>query len=233
MCGDQLFRDLRKRLLARGMAVSAVHRYLVELRDHRNDLMEEGVASGLSREEAMACAEKRLGGVEQLAKAAIRCYRKGTFLGRHPIFFFGFAPVLAVYLTIIAFPIIWLFFWRPWLYSNTYPLSPGAISSMNAVSWTLCIFYDYIIPSVLALLFYRAARRRALASLWCIFPCLIFTFVAAWLKIFIHFQHDAPHGVLGYGMLDRPSFSMGILPLVTILLWDKFATLRRRRLAHM
>lgn len=90
------FDQLRERLLSEGVAPRHVRRYLNELADHLADLIAEEERTGLSRTEAESAALKRLGGMDDLAKAMIGRMQFRSWTVRAPWATFGVAPLLVL-----------------------------------------------------------------------------------------------------------------------------------------
>ena len=74
-----------------------------EVSDHRDDLIEAGLAKGLSAEVAQRVAERKLGNPLELAERVVTAHRKSTWFGRHFLLTFGFLPL-------VAFPLLWALF---------------------------------------------------------------------------------------------------------------------------
>lgn len=86
--------DLRKRLLASGISPAAVERYLQELSEHREDLVCELRASGMSARDAEAAADRRLGDEATLAQPMLEDPRFRSFAARAPLLFWVGLPAL-------------------------------------------------------------------------------------------------------------------------------------------
>src|SRR5438067_11802938 len=81
---------LEAELARRGVPARFRRRLLEELRDHFDDLTEEGTDM---TEDAQAA---RLGRPEDVAAAAADQYRRATWVARHPLVVFGLLPVPAL-----------------------------------------------------------------------------------------------------------------------------------------
>jgi hypothetical protein len=90
--------DVRKRLLRAGFDRSYAERAARELQDHWDDLIDEGIRSGLSEREAITEAANRFGSADDLAREISTRMQHSSWLGRNPTFAFG---MLAITLTIL------------------------------------------------------------------------------------------------------------------------------------
>jgi hypothetical protein len=84
---------LRRQLLRQGLPRRYVARVVQELDEHREDLEREACLDGLSRANARAAAEEKLGDVRELAKALVAARRRAYWSGRHPIVSFVLLPL--------------------------------------------------------------------------------------------------------------------------------------------
>ena len=91
-----LLKELKERLLRRGLAPRHVARYLEELEDHLKDLASAGVAAGLSSDKADESAFAKIGTVDALESVA--CERRELYAWsyRMPWMPFLVLPALAV-----------------------------------------------------------------------------------------------------------------------------------------
>ena len=211
---DRLSKDVGRRLLARGLPLAEVRRYMGELRDHRQDLVDECLATGLTPAQAQSIADARLGTPRQLANAATRRFRRATFVGRHPLFFFGIVPAFAWFFMWLAFVLALMLMayairWTQWV---PLPVMAG-IGSLCADISTIAM------PCSFAMLYYRAARQRGLALGWRLFPIALAALSAAWVRLMITPQ------MIGLVPEMHPSIWRSLLPMTVVLLW----ALRHRR----
>ncbi len=88
--------ELRDRLLRAGIAPAAVDRYLGELRDHLDDLVDELTASGLSPTVARDTALHRLGDADRLAAPMLADRRFRSLASRAPLLAWCALPLLAL-----------------------------------------------------------------------------------------------------------------------------------------
>src|SRR4051812_9609266 len=88
--------ELHTRLLRAGFSRCYADRAARELREHWQELIDEGLRNGLNEVEAQREAWARIGSTEQLAKEFSARMQNSSWLGRHPSLGFG---VLALTLT--------------------------------------------------------------------------------------------------------------------------------------
>jgi hypothetical protein len=90
--------ELRKRLLRAGFTRAHANRAALELQEHWEDMVEEGLRAGLNKDEAEREASTRVGSPEALTHEFVARLENSSWLGRYPTF--GFA-MLALTLTIL------------------------------------------------------------------------------------------------------------------------------------
>jgi len=81
---NRSFREFRSHLLAQGIAPNQVRRITSELSDHLEDLRIEALDSGLSPDDALAHALKRLGNQELIAERILEHAEFKTWVYRYP-----------------------------------------------------------------------------------------------------------------------------------------------------
>lgn len=97
--------EVRQRLLRKGFARSYANRTATELREHWEDLLEEGARQGLTREEAIGHADQRLGKPQALAEEIAERMKDSSWLARNPTA--GFAG-LSLMATIVWWSVLLL-----------------------------------------------------------------------------------------------------------------------------
>lgn len=90
-----LISDVRRRLLRKGLGRAYVNRTASELREHWLDLVDEGQRQGLSRMDAKARADERLGTAERLSEELCARMQSVSWLSRHPLAAFTGLTLLA------------------------------------------------------------------------------------------------------------------------------------------
>jgi len=208
MSQNRPFKTLRKQLIDHGLQVSEIRRYVDELRAHRQDIVAELIASGLPPVDAQLGADHRLGDVHTLVAAKIKQVRSSTFAGRHPCLCFSFMPAFSA---AASFTVLTMLLATSWHFKIA-PRWLGAVS----------IAAQLILPGVLAILFYQAARRRALARAWRIVPLAVILLSVVWFRISMRLPPEFPgtQATFWFGIVPSPNFiamtSALILPVVWI-----------------
>jgi hypothetical protein len=201
-----MFRDLRRQLLARAMPMVEVRRYIRELRDHHSDLVGEEIAAGMSPEDARLSASNRLGELKQLASAAIESFTRRTFVGRHPLFFYGFTPLFVAILLFAVALMPSMTFQKSALVHHWFPIYGRTIF--------------YIIPGILSPIYYRDAWQRALGLAWRLLPSVLICTMAFFLVLAIK-PWNAGWQV-GLGMRWHVNFFSGLIPILTTFLLARY-----------
>ena len=99
------FSEFRDALLREGVAPRYVRRAVQELRDHREDLVDEAVAFGASREDAERRAHEELGDLATIANEMAARPELRSWAWRHPRLALVFYP-LACAALLPAVPLI-------------------------------------------------------------------------------------------------------------------------------
>jgi hypothetical protein len=153
------FEDLRERLLRAGVAPRHVRRYLRELREHHDDLVQAELAKNADLSAAREVAWARLGTEESLARGMLERPELRSTAARFPALIFGAGPVLG-----------WL--GAPIGVAALLSLLPEAIRrvEVNAaiidVYYALCFLQTRLLPVLLGALVLDLAARRRLPARW-------------------------------------------------------------------
>jgi len=190
------FEDLRERLLAAGIAPRHVRRYLAELEDHLDDLIQDQRDAGYDTEDATIRARAWLGDDDDLATAMLARPALYALPTRAPWLVFGLFP-LAVLMVLCAVPVVLLA-----VVADGYAHSGGA---PTAPSWfqnlTLSLVFlgNWALAPLTAALFAILAFRHRLPARW---P-LIAGLVLAAIGFHMQASFPGPHhhgGSLGVGL---------------------------------
>ncbi len=147
----QPFHELRERLLRAGIAPRHVRRYVKELAEHLADLHAEEQRWGRTAAEAEAAALKRLGGIDELARAMTDRRDMQSWSARAPWATFGLGPLLLLVVVSLIWPSIrflrssdWLWVrYSGWLYLGAPVLIGWGVAVLAArqrsgAFWPLC-----------------------------------------------------------------------------------------------
>jgi len=105
------FNELRERLLRAGVAPRHVRRYVRELSEHLADLRSEEERAGKNPNEAETSALRRLGAIEDLARAMLEKREFLAWSARAPWAMFGVGPVA---LLAVGYFVACLILWSGW-----------------------------------------------------------------------------------------------------------------------
>jgi len=188
------FEALRERLLAAGIAPRHVRRYLAELNDHLDDLIQVQRDAGYDTEDAEIRARARLGDDDDLAKAMLARPALYSLPARAPWLVFGLFP-LATLLGLCAVPVLFL---AAVAGLHAHPGGSAPLSFQN-LTLSLVFLSNWALPPVTAALFAILASRQRLPVRW---P-LIASIVLAAIGFHMQASFPGPHshgGSLGIGL---------------------------------
>lgn len=190
------FEDLRERLLTAGIAPRHVRRYLAELEDHLDDLIQDQRDAGYDTENATIRARAWLGDDDDLAAAMLARPALYALPARAPWLVFGPLP-LAALIILCAVPVVLLA-----MIADGYAHSGGA---SIAPAWfqnlvlSLVFLGNWALAPLTAALFAIFAFRHRLPARW---P-LIAGLVLAAIGFHMQASFPGPHhhgGSLGVGL---------------------------------
>lgn len=208
-------RQLRCRLLELGYPASRVRRMMGEVSDHRDDLIEAGLAKGLSAEVAQRVAERKLGNPLELAERVVTAHRKSTWFGRHFLLTFGFLPL-------VAFPLLWALFLALGLWLEIGVGFGWNKQKLHLVNENFPTFRfwahvayntDYAALALAAFIFCWLARRWAVSFTWMTIACLIGSVYAAGT-----FTNVARH-VYTVGYSNHIEWMRALMPVLVVGMW--------------
>lgn len=190
------FEELRERLLRAGIAPRHVRRYLAELNDHLDDLIQTQRDAGYDAQNAAIRARARLGDDEDLAIAMLARPALYSLPARAPWLVFGLFP-LAALIALCAVPIAFLAAAASWhVHSNGSPAAPAWFQDL---ALSLVFLGNWILTPLIAGLFALLASRQRLPARW---P-LIAGIVLAAIGFHMQASFPGPHqhgGSLGIGL---------------------------------
>ena len=223
------FDNLARTLIRRGLARADAVRLAEELADHRDDLMADLQAAGLSEEGAKTEAERRLGTVPDLTRAALRAHRHLTWCGRHPVLAYAVFPALVtptlLVLLHLAIAAPFIFFEVPALHIPVQWQAPVAFAAR-------CLFLAY--PVVLGILYDRSVRNRALAWPWRVAAVAAPALFGIWCRQTIRFPELPDHrGMYGIGVTAMPSLVQCAVVLGMLALYFVTIHVRTERSARL
>lgn len=188
------FEALRERLLRAGIAPRHVRRYLAELSDHLDDLIQAQRDAGYDTEDAEIRARARLGDDDDLAQAMLARPALYSLPARAPWLVFGLFP-LAALIGLCAVPVVLLA-----LIAGGHAQSGGSARVwFQDLTLSLVFLGNWALPPLTATLFAVLASRQRLPARW---P-LIAGIVLAVIGFHMQASFPGPHshgGSLGIGL---------------------------------
>jgi hypothetical protein len=161
--------ELRERLEKHALPPAYIRRFMEELSDHLQDIMEENMNTE-------ANSTSRLGKPEQISESAIVAYRQRNFLSRHPtaaFFVFSISPILS--LIALDALVLGIFVLAIWLIGEE--AASGITKKIGLVGqaiapYLLALFFLVIPSIVLSILYCRLAKRLCLRKSWMFASCI-------------------------------------------------------------
>lgn len=173
MANRQWLEEVKRRLVENQLPPRYIRRFMDELADHLEDLMEE---KKMSQEKNCL---SQLGEPSQVAESAVVAYRQRTFFGRHPMakfLVFGVSPLLSM---VLGFCLMCFCVFLFCVACDKYgiPLSIEnylrSIKNPWAFDWGMSII-TIIFPSVLLTFCYcRWIEKSNLSRRWMLLSCFM------------------------------------------------------------
>jgi hypothetical protein len=200
-------RELRAELGRRKLPPLYVERFVGELSDHVNDVLEDPMSTDAKDLHGVF---DRLGAPRRVADAAAREYRQARFSGRHPVLVFVVLPILAL-------PVLWAAAIVALVAAiKLLGLESGrVVTSEAAWRWAdavvpYVVVGLMVIPIALAAAFFcRLAARSAVSWKWCLIACVLLAVIGGMAMAQFALPTDTSRGTLrfGFGVQMRPSAS--------------------------
>jgi len=206
------FKSICRQLVAHGVRSGDARRYVSELRAHHADIITELTEAGLSPADANHAADRRIGDAGALAEAKLKQLRSSTFAGRRPLVCFSMAPAFALLLSLTALAALLAALWN-------FRVRPIWVANIALCS-------QLVLPGLLAVLFYRAARRRVLPTTWRIVPAVVIVICAPWLALNVRLPPQVPaaKAYISLGIVPSPSCAALIGTLFVPIVCAAFVT---------
>lgn len=189
-------------LVRRGVPARFRRRLLAELRDHSDDLKDEGMPM------SDALLEERVGEPAALAATATDQYRRATWVGRHPLLVFGLLPVPAMLLALTGtvFALVAVAHLAVWVFGEE-GLSdlprPVVAAAADALVWVL-----RLVPFLLlGWLFTRLYLRHQIGRGWYAAAAAQVLFLAGSFLLTVH-HSDVPEQSMmmaGFAWMPPPT----------------------------
>ena len=205
----QQFDGLKERLLRAGVAPRRVHRYVGELRDHFEDLVDERIAAGVGRAQAELEARERIGSDEELASFMLERPGIRSFTARFPLAVFGLGPLVALSIvlflaTLLEGGFLTLQFALAQLWSGEDPVRPDWIKLL-VEDWNWLVMH--VAPLAIAGAFYAIGVRQRMAAHWIVLSLALVAFIGAFHDIGIRWSVLPGQTELSVGFGLYPPFA--------------------------
>lgn len=197
--------DLSEHLLRAGLSPSRVQRYVRELADHRDDLVEDLEAHGRTPAAASAEAQRRLGSFEVLALPMLTDRRFRSRAGRWPAIFYLALPLASQ----VGFAFLGLLLL---ILSASTPLriAVADLGNILAITWLAA-------PVLIGWLTLLAARRRRAGLLWPAISALAGAAFATALQLNVTLPQSGMVGEIAVGFTVPAMLPLILLLVVTAL----------------
>lgn len=229
------FARLNERLLCGGIAPRHARRYVAELRDHFDDLVDDEVRGGATRAAAKAEAQRRLGSEDDLARVMLERPELHALAKRYPWAVFGFGPVVllavglaaAVLLEAGVLTLISIF------YRNPHHMPPPAWF-MNVVAiWNA--IPTLAAPLAIAGFLLLAGTRLNVSRVWIVSGVVVACVLGGFQEL--TFTETGYHGELSFALGLVPPFPHAMFgaarAMINLLLIGSAAWLLNRRRARV
>jgi AcrR family transcriptional regulator len=210
------FHELRERLLRAGVAPRHVRRYLNELTDHLADLTTEERSAGHSPADAQSAALKRLGGMDELARAIIERSDVLAWSVRAPWATFGVAPIV---LLAAAYFIALFILWSGWKLFLPGTDSPFVrVDGFSMFYFAVGRWIYYAAPILIGWGIGLVAARQRLSPLWPTVGLVVIAWIGGTAQV-----HASRSG--GAGGMEHISMYFSLAPSLHTLVILSFAVL--------
>ncbi len=200
-----LLQELRDDLLRAGLSPRHIERYLQELSEHRVDIADFLVTTGLTPDAARRQAEQRLGDREALLLPMLADRRFRSHAARWPALFYIFLP-LALQVALVAGGILMLAF------AASTGLRPALADLCSGVA-VLLLFA----PVLIAWLTLLASHRRRMSVRWPVLGAFAGAALAAALQLEIVLPAPGPAGQIAHTLSTPSHFPMAVLAVLSLL----------------
>ena len=221
------FHELRERLLQAGVAPRHVRRYLSELTDHLADLTREEERAGRSSADAQSAALKRLGRMDELARAMMEDHDVQAWSVRAPWAAFGLAPIV---LMAAAYFIALCILWSGWKLLLPGTDSPFVrVDGFSMFYFGLGRFIYYGAPILIGWGIVIIAARQRLRVLWPTVGLLLIAWIGGTARVRASrigaaggIEHVSMHFSLAPSMYAAVILSLTALPFLIFRLLASF-----------
>ncbi len=164
---DRKSEDLLRRLIRGGISPRRARRVLLELEEHRADVVAERISLGDAPADAQAAADARLGSDEDWLTQMLARPELQSWVRRHPAATFTVVPLMAFVVTFVASICGWIGLF----YALRQKLGPLSVTT-PAIRWAseiATVYMLWVTPFITAALISVLAARRRVPPFW---PCV-------------------------------------------------------------
>lgn len=201
------FEDLQERLLTKGVAPRHVRRYLAEMQDHYDDLLDAELAKGAARTDAETRARAQLGSNEALAAAMLNRPELRSYASRFPWLVFGLGPILALAIVLVTATLVegGLLILHKNLFfpPDVRPVAPDWLQFVVA-AWNGTM--TYALPIAIATGICILGLRQRISARWIMLALAVTCFVGAFHEIGMHWGNGIGPDELSAGFALAPPF---------------------------
>jgi magnesium-transporting ATPase (P-type) len=194
---DRRFREVAAQLVNAGVSPRRVRRLVAELTDHCDDLREELLATGLSREEADTEAVARLA-TDAMVEDVLARPELRSWVRRWPWISFTVVPI-AMFAVLFVATLAALVFSIDFAV-NSLGLDFGGSTGLRSFARAVAGFAVWVLPIAAASACCALALSRRAPAIWTMVGVLLISSIGALTNAQVEFPPAAPHGVVGAGI---------------------------------
>ena len=178
MANQRWLDEVRERLARQALPPAYIRRFMEELSDHFHDITEETMGTE-------ANAWSRLGEPNEVAEAAVRAYRRRSFLGRHhaaAFLVFGVSPVVSqivlFIVSVLGIRAVVMIADRVGAFSDHGKYVAPSPRAVDAISYAFDLIF-IVVPSILiGVLYCKLAKRSGIGKKWALISCTVLAAMA-------------------------------------------------------
>jgi hypothetical protein len=228
---DRRFGELREALLRAGVAAPNVRRAVVEIESHFNELMDEALARGESRERARAGAHALLGADPVLIRRYADQRELQAWSSRWPAIWFTALPLICFLALFLMLPAVFVLFDdRVAAYLHTVRIS---VQVSDRIDLAVRMIFLWILPIFVAAMFAVLAFRQRIALLWPAVGTVVLCGMVSLINVSVVLSGGASPGEASAGIgisTERlPGQAMHALALAVLTLGPLWLATRRLR----
>jgi uncharacterized membrane protein YhaH (DUF805 family) len=224
MANQPWLEDVERRLTESRLPEAYIRRFMDELADHFQDVMEDTMKKNSNLDALIA----RLGEADQVAETAIVAYERRTFLGRHPSAKFWIFAVSPVVTMVAAFVLACsgVMAFGELCGQCGVPLNDqshlGGVDP-RVVCWGIGLVTIILPAALLAMAYGWCVRKWSVGRKWMLASCGVLAFIAMLPYQSISLSEVQGESLWSIGLAFPPSLQQGIQMLVPLVVGLWFA----------